>query len=316
MREIKEKIKSGDDSVFLHKDWNKSNKAIDTTDPRNFGSAEEFVNKMSGSATQYGDYNPNIRLAGNLSGHENITRLGINPNKEITIYRGIDDVSGKVKRKINDGDFVTTDFDSALSYTGNPKDVVSMKVKAKDLWVSEPSDFKAEPFYTGAEYVYTTKSNQVSKIPSESQLTDIWNKAKGDNPLIQEAKKGVYDEVIKPSGNSYNIKNDFEFYDSLPKEPKGSRKTVKIIGANPSPNDMIIRTQKGEAFQRNSQTMYKKVPVKVLTEYVAGGLNLRVYLLRPLQFKENTQKLRDWKKNNYMSAGNSKPNYTGSDGNY
>ena len=32
--------------------------------------------------------------------------------------------------------------------------------------------------------------------------------------------------------------------------------------------------------------------------------------------EENTQKLRDWKKNNYMSAGNSKPSYTGSDGNY
>jgi hypothetical protein len=49
-----------------------------------------------------------------------------------------------IDHNLNDGDFVTTDFDSALSYAGSPKDVVSMEVKAKDLYVSEPKDFKAE----------------------------------------------------------------------------------------------------------------------------------------------------------------------------
>lgn len=145
---------------------------------KKYDTAEEFISKMQGSATQYGDYVPNSRTTG-LVGYENITNLGIKPDETITIYRGIDDVKGNLPREINDGDFVTTDFDSALSYAGNPKDVVSMEVKAKDLFVSEPKDFKAEPFYTGAEYVYSTKGGQPLTKP---QLTDIWNKAQEEKP--------------------------------------------------------------------------------------------------------------------------------------
>lgn len=140
---------------------------------KKYPTAEEFVSKMQGNATQYGDYIPNARLAG-LDGYENITKLGVKPDTTITIYRGIDDIKGNLPRKINDGDFVTTDFDSALAYAGKKENVVSMKVKAKHLYASEPKDFKAEPFYVGSEYVYTTKGgNPLTK----SQLTDIWKKA-------------------------------------------------------------------------------------------------------------------------------------------
>lgn len=87
---------------------------------------------------------------------------------------------------------------------------------------------------------------------------------------------GLYDEVVKPGSLSdVKIKNDFELYDRLPLEPKGTRKTVKIIGNNPGPNDMIVHTNNG-SFQRNNQTMYKKVPVKVLTENIAGGKRYKV----------------------------------------
>jgi len=141
-------------------------------------SVDDFINSVrSGSATQYGEYFPEARL-GSLEGYENITKLGIKPDETVTIYRGIDDLTGKVPVKINDGDFVTTDFDSALSYTGSPDKVASMEVKAKDLFVSEAQDFKEEPFYIGAEYIFTSKSNK-NKLPSVKQLTDIFNKAKG-----------------------------------------------------------------------------------------------------------------------------------------
>jgi hypothetical protein len=170
-----------------------------TQEARKYKTAEEFVSKMQGSATQYGDYVPSSRLLG-LEGYENITKLGIKPDKTITIFRGIDDANGKLPRKINDGDFVTTDFDSALSYAGSQKDVVSMDIKAKDLYVSEPKDFKSEPFYTGAEYIYTTKGGSPM---TKAQLTDIWNKAQEttvqsqDTPLDQalmtwNEEKGKY----------------------------------------------------------------------------------------------------------------------------
>jgi hypothetical protein len=71
------------------------------------------------------------------------------------------------------------------------------------------------------------------------------------------------------------ISNDFELYDRLPKEPPGSRKTVKYFSANPGPSDMILRTEKG-MFQRNNQTIYEKVPIKVLAENVAGGRRYKV----------------------------------------
>lgn len=139
-----------------------------------YKSAEEFIGKMKGSSTQYDSYSPQQREY-LPSDFKNLSELGIDPEKTITIYRGIDDSSGKVKRSINDGDFVTTDFDSALSYTGSPKDVVEMKVKAKHLYNDAETDFRDDPFYTGSEYVYSTK--QIKPLPSDSQLTDIYNKA-------------------------------------------------------------------------------------------------------------------------------------------
>lgn len=139
---------------------------------KKYKSAEEFVSNLQGSATQYGDYTPNIRHFG-MEDYKNISELGVNPEKMVAIYRGIDDINGKMPRKINDGDFVTTDFDSAMSYAGK-NNVVSMKVPAKTLYTDAIDDFKSEPFYTGSEYVYTTqKVNPLTK----SQLTDIWSKA-------------------------------------------------------------------------------------------------------------------------------------------
>lgn len=166
------------------------------SEARKYKSAEEFISHYQGSATQYNDYTPNLRLQG-LEGHENISKLGVDPEKTVTIYRGIDDISGKAKRQINEGDFVTTDFDSALSYTGDPKDVVSMKVKAKDLYVSEPKDFADEPFYTGAEYIYTKQGG--GELKTKSQLTDIWNKAQdsgqASKSTAKEAKENMRDYV-------------------------------------------------------------------------------------------------------------------------
>ncbi len=175
-------------------------KELDTLikEAQKYKSVEDFRQAIKGGKTQYGDYSPEVR-AKIPAGYQNITELGIKPDEMITVYRGIDDISNKVKRKINDGDFVTTDFDSALSYTGNPKDVVEMQVPAKTLYVSEPRDFKDEHFYTGAEYIYTTKTTK--PIPTDTQLTDIWNEAHKETK-IEKSEFKIYD-------NNENIKDFF-----------------------------------------------------------------------------------------------------------
>lgn len=143
---------------------------------KKYKSAEEFYKKYIGSSTQYGEYNPELRLGGTEGGVK-ITDLGIDPDKTVTIYRGIDDTTGKIKKSINDGDFVTTDYESALAYASGKENVVSKKVKAKDLILEDEADFfKEEPFFTGAEYIYTTKYDAPKPL-TKSQLTDIWNQA-------------------------------------------------------------------------------------------------------------------------------------------
>lgn len=142
---------------------------------RKYKSAEEFVAQYKGSGTQYGKYDPSMRMGG-TPGSKRLPELGIDPNKEITIYRGIDDATGKVPRKIQDGDFVTTDYETARAYTGSDKDVVSIKVKAKDLFADDPVEFASEPFYRGSEYIYSTK-NASTKDLTKSQLTDIYNQS-------------------------------------------------------------------------------------------------------------------------------------------
>lgn len=194
-----------------------------TTDPliaeaRKYKSAEEFKQAMYGGKTQYGDYSPNVR-ANIPAGYTNITELGVNPNEMVTIYRGIDDLTGKVKRKINDGDFVTTDFDSALSYTGDPKNVVEMKVKAKTLYNSEPKDFIDEPFYTGAEYIYTTKNTKA--LPTDSQLTSIYNQAWGGD----EAK------MIKDIGGLPEAMSQKQIQEQV--QPRIEQKTSSKIPVKP-----------------------------------------------------------------------------------
>lgn len=171
---------------------------------KGFKNAEDFYKFYTGSSTQYGDYTPSMRLGGTEGGVK-ITELGIDPDETVTIYRGIDDITGKVKKQINDGDFVTTDFDSAASYSG-ADNVVSMEVKAKDLILEDEADyFKEDPFFIGAEYVYTTKQDAPKPL-NKSQLTDIYNQATQSNIAMSvDPKAPVESKTAKPSGKKTNL---------------------------------------------------------------------------------------------------------------
>jgi len=164
---------------------------------RKYKSAEEFVDKMRGSNTQFSDYAPNVRKFGIGDKSKRISDLGIDSEKEITIYRGVSDVSGKAKR-INDGDFVTTSYEQALNYTDNPQNVVSKKVKAKDLISQYPDEFIKDVKDYGfdvageGELIYSDSKNPIVNL-TKSQLTDIWNKA------VKPEVKGVETSGIAKS---------------------------------------------------------------------------------------------------------------------
>ena len=143
-----------------------------TQEAKKYKTADEFVGKIRGSATQYGDYTPHLRQYG-MEDYKNISELGVAPDEMVTIYRGIDKTKGKIKKQINDGDFVTTDFDSAASYSG-ADNVVSMDVPAKTLYTDNIRDFTEKPFSTGSEYVYTKQ--KVAPL-TKSQLIELWKKA-------------------------------------------------------------------------------------------------------------------------------------------
>ena len=137
-----------------------------------------FMSHMRGSATQYGGYTPKARKFVQPTAKRVSDFEGIRPNQKVTIYRGIDTSEGKARMKINSGDFVTTDFDSALAYTDSPSKVTSMEVPAKDLIEEFPDEFNtAEPFGVGSEFIYSKSTKPMVKI-TDTKLIDIFNKAK------------------------------------------------------------------------------------------------------------------------------------------
>lgn len=219
-------------------------------------SFDEWVKTAQGSATQYGDHIPSLRTKG-LEGYENITKLGVEPDKTVTIYRGIDDIKGNLPREINDGDFVTTDFDSALSYAGSANDVVSMRVKAKDLYVSEPKDFKAEPFYTGAEYVYTKQGGEPL---TRSQLKAKWDGVGTEIPAEGQTPSKIA-KSIEQKAIEQKLTEGFEGiagYDKITIKDQEER-AANLINSNLDQARAIIRGEQSLPGDLNGVALIKEM---------------------------------------------------------
>lgn len=158
---------------------------------KEYKDVKEFIKYMKGGATQYGKYTPEVR-AEVPSGYKNISELGVPQDKMVTIYRGIDS-SGAIEKRINDGDFVTTDFQSAADYAGSPSRVVSLEIPAKHLYSAEPDYFKEDPFYQGSEYIYTSKNTK--PLYSDIELENIWKQANKKTTAIP--KKLSTEDLLK-----------------------------------------------------------------------------------------------------------------------
>jgi hypothetical protein len=194
---------------------------------RKYKSADEFVRVVRGDTSQNLPYGATLRKFGLTEQSSRLSDLGagINPEKEVTVYRGIDDLSGKVKRRINDGDYVIGDSEQALAYTDSPKNVVAKKVKIKDLIVQHADDavkdikqYGLDNFLKSSELIYSDSKNPVLKLNRE-QLTDFYNQVKGTS---EPAK-------IKPNAETPTIDTN-ETKVETPAKPdmKGGTKTTKV----------------------------------------------------------------------------------------
>lgn len=152
---------------------------------KKFNNADDFVKALDeGQAGILVDYEPIKRLLERNTGSETFAKLGIDPNETITVYRGIDDPSGKAVRQITEGDYVATSRELAESYTGNPEDVVAKKIKVKDLYI-DASEFTKEDIKKGLVELHAEGVYNPNKPITDNELKSIW-----ENATAKTAKQG------------------------------------------------------------------------------------------------------------------------------
>lgn len=221
---------------------------------RKYKSAKEFILKMRGSATQYTDYTPELRKGGISKEDFRITEKGVNPELEVTIYRGVPNT----KTRIVEGDFVTTDRLSAESYAGK-NNVISKKVKAKDLIHDDPNNFDPKnPFRIGSEFIYSDSKNKLTKYTDE-QLTDIYNKAVGkEEPKFntQESRKMLPEQKYQPE------------------RVKAYKERLKLRSADPVLVDLILTPDNTGAYgvTVGGRMMFEKVVQRFTEDHEIGHL--------------------------------------------
>lgn len=143
---------------------------------KNHKDFESFIGLVRGSATQYGEYKPHMRkfLFPESTRVSNID--GLDPNTEITVYRGLD-VENMAGKRISNGDFVTTDYDDALAYTNSPRKVLSKNVKLKDLIAEYPDEVDtSDPNNIVSYELIYNKNGDFIKI-TDAKIREIWNRA-------------------------------------------------------------------------------------------------------------------------------------------
>lgn len=139
-------------------------------------------NKQTGIFREYGDVDKNAVENTPLS------ELGFDPEEEITIYRGVP--AGITD--INPGDWVTALPQLAKDYAGGDGEVISMKVKVKDL-LSDPS--AGEGGYTD-EMIY--RPAEVVDAPIEGWEGDGAVESRGESTILDSI---LTDEGFKVDGS-------------------------------------------------------------------------------------------------------------------
>jgi len=139
---------------ILKKQGIKSREAITNFWNNNVEKVVQKIDSVNPTGSLYIDYAPQERMTLELG--KNITTLdktsGKSPNEIITIYRG----APKIQKEIVPGDFITTNYELAKSYTGE-ENVLSKEVKMSDIL-----DDKTEPL--GEEYIYKPVAQATKEV--------------------------------------------------------------------------------------------------------------------------------------------------------
>ena len=147
----------------------------------NFGDGKAIDN-LNPTGGVFGRYDPQSRM--NLDLEHNIRTLDItsgkSPDEMITIYRG----APSDQQNINSGDFVTTNKQLAIDYSGDGH------VISKDVKLSELLDDQKEP--GGEEYIYRpARSANVQDGGFQFNTIDV----KGNSPQYYLNARNLIDEV-------------------------------------------------------------------------------------------------------------------------
>ena len=222
---------------------------------------EKVLDSLNPTGGLLVEYTPEERMKIPLG--DNITTLAETMNKSpdstITIYRG----SPKSQKEINAGDFITTDREIALSYTGEGN-VISKEVKLGDIlddvesslggeYIYRPKaseelksvkyDYtKSEWFKNYTEYLIKNKetfnnvegwiSSNKASGKTKQQLTEVWNSVDQKTKIekkLYHGEKGKVVESTKTFDNVLTIEKDQrELLSSLAE--KGDARAKEILG--------------------------------------------------------------------------------------
>lgn len=211
------------------------------------------------------DYDPQSRMTMALG--ENITTLdktmGVKPDEMITIYRG----APKKQKTINPGDFVTTNYDLAKSYTGDDN-VLSLEVRAADVL-----DDIREPL--GEEYIY-----RPSKETTEDSLIEEAKKFKTAEEFVKsELSKDNLVTVYRGSktGKVHSDIKDFTFFATNPEYAKQYMTKGEKLVEYKLPESSLIRDK------INDQEV----------QYLVDSRNPRIKQFIDIWNKANTRQVED-----------------------
>lgn len=170
---------------------------------------KNILTDLNPTGTVLTKYNPKSRASMKLG--KNITTLDKTsnsaPDELVTIYRG----APKNQKAIVPGDFVTTDYELAKSYTGDGN-VISKEVRMKDVLDDVTEPLGGEYIYRPADIYNQAKGGMVNNQKGAIDLTaEVGGKkvAEIDQPEVLSVKS----RIAKTSDITYPTKGRFEeFY--------------------------------------------------------------------------------------------------------
>jgi len=229
----------------------------------------ETLDSLNPTGSIFVDYNPDKRANSPLA--KNITTLdktiGGNPKDEIIIYRGVP----KEIRKINAGDFITTNKQLAKDYAGTGN-VLMLKVKKGDILDDIEGNGGEEYIYRPNAYKLIKEDMEISKKELKNQkvinaahtyITRNMGKGSDYAPNVHELQKWIDDnpEKVKQITKG-ELEEDAEDVNFMGEITKGELEEAKKARTK------LRKKKKGDRCTRIAKSKYDVWP----SAYASGAV--------------------------------------------